>query len=335
MRTWQLPEFGIETLALVDAPEPKPAPNQVVIRARAWSLNYRDVMVVKGEYNPKLQLPAVPLSDCSGEVVECGPEVKRARPADRVMGCFMPKWISGELDETASRSALGAGGPAGVAAEYVVFDEQAIVPIPDYLSYEEAATLPCAGVTAWHALVTEGHLRPDEWVLIQGTGGVAVFALQIAKLMNARTLVISSSDEKIQRVKEMGADATINYSTNPAWEKAARDVTHGRGVDHIVEIGGSGTLAKSMRAVRPGGRIYVIGVLAGRDEISFIPVFMRNLRLQGIFVGSREMFEALCRAFAGHQIRPVIHNTFAFTELPHALRSMEHGGHFGKICLSV
>jgi NADPH:quinone reductase-like Zn-dependent oxidoreductase len=247
----------------------------------------------------------------------------------------MPKWISGEPDESAMRSALGAGGPSGVAADYVLFDEQAIVPVPDYLSWEEAATLPCAGVTAWHALVTEGHLRPDEWVLIQGTGGVSVFALQITKIMKAKALVTSSSDEKIARVRAMGADATINYSQTESWDKAARDITSGRGVDHIVEIGGSGTLARSMRAVRPGGWIYVIGVVTGRGEISFVPVFMRNLRLQGIFVGSREMLEDLCRSFAAHEVHPVIHRTFALTELPAALRAMERGGHFGKICLTA
>lgn len=335
MRIWQLPAFGFDSLQLTDAAESTAGPGQVLIRTRAWSLNFRDVMIVRGDYNPRMALPAVPLSDCAGEVVECGAGVTRAKPGDRVMGCFMPKWLSGEPDEQAMRSALGAGGPAGVAAEYVVFDEKAVVPIPDYLSFEEAATLPCAAVTAWHALVTEGHLRPDEWVLIQGTGGVSLFALQIAKLMKARTIVTSSSDEKIERVRELGAEATINYVQTEAWEKAARDITGGRGVDHVVEIGGSGTLAKSMRAVRPGGRIYVIGVLAGKDEIGFIPVFMRNLRLQGIFVGSREMLEDLCRAFAAHEIHPVIHRTYSFTELPEALRSMERGGHFGKIALAT
>jgi NADPH:quinone reductase-like Zn-dependent oxidoreductase len=333
MRTWQVREFGIDSLSLADAPDPAAGPGQVILRTRAWSLNYRDLMVVKGEYNPKMQVPAVPLSDCAGEVVECGPGVTRVKAGDRVMGCFMPKWISGEPDEAAMRSALGAGGPAGVASEYVLFDEHAVVPIPEYLDYEEAATLPCAGVTAWHALVTEGETQPEDWVLIQGTGGVAVFALQIAKLLGARALVISSSDDKIERVRAMGADATVNYSAEPAWEKAAREITGGRGVDAVVEIGGSGTLARSMRAVRPGGRIYVIGVLAGRGEIAFTPVFMRNLRLQGIFVGSRDMFEDLCRGFAGGGVRPVIHETFAFTDLPAALRSMERGGHLGKICL--
>ena len=328
-------EFGIDALTLADAPEPKAGPGQVMIRVRGWSLNYRDIMIVRGDYNPKMQLPAVPLSDCAGEVVECGAGVTRARPGGRVMGCFMPKWISGEPDEVAMRSALGAGGPGGVAAEYVVLDEQSIVPVPDYLSYEEAATLPCAGVTAWHALITEGHLRPDEWVLVQGTGGVSVFALQIAKLMKARTVVISGSDEKISRVRGMGADAAINYVQTEAWDKAAREVTGGRGVDHVVEIGGSGTMSKSMRAVRAGGRIYVIGVVAGRGEINFVPVFMRNLRLQGIFVGSREMFEDLCRAFTAHDVHPVVHRTFPFVDLPAALHSMQQGGHLGKICLSI
>lgn len=335
MRVWRLPSFGFDALQMEEGAEPKPGPGQILIRTRAWSINYRDLMIVRGTYNPKMKLPAVPLSDCAGEVVECGAGVTGTKAGDRVMGCFMPGWISGEPDEAGLRSALGAGGDAGVAADYVVFEERAAVPVPDYLSYEEAATLPCAAVTAWHALVTEGHLRPDEWVLIQGTGGVSLFALKIAKLMKARAIVISGSEEKIARAKELGADATIHYGETEAWEKAAKEITGGRGVDHIVEIGGSGTLARSMRAVRPGGRIYVIGVVTGNDGVQFIPVFMRNLRLQGIFVGSREMLEDLCRAFAGHQVRPEIDRTYPFADLPDALRYMERGGHFGKIVLSA
>jgi NADPH:quinone reductase-like Zn-dependent oxidoreductase len=301
---------------------------------RSLSLNYRDLMVVRGDYNPKLQLPMTPLSDGAGEVVEVGPDVTRVKTGDRVMPIFMQKWIAGEPDEAALRSALGAGLGA-VAAEYAVFDEEGLVHMPEHLSWDEAAALPCAGVTAWHALVTKGHVRPDEVVLLQGTGGVSVFALQFAKLMKARVFMTSSSEEKLARVRDMGADGVWNYKENPDWDKGARDFTGGRGVDQVIEVGGSGTLGKSMRAVRPGGTIHVIGVLAGRADINFVPVFMRGLRLQGIFVGSREIFEDMNRALSGHDVRPVVDRVFPFEEIAEALRFIDSGGHFGKICVAV
>jgi NADPH:quinone reductase-like Zn-dependent oxidoreductase len=332
MKTAEIPQFGLEALAFVDRPEPKPSEHEVLVRMRAASLNFRDLMVVRGDYNPKMKLPAVPLSDGAGEVVEIGPGVTRVKTGDRVMGCFMPGWISGELTEAGMRSALGAGGP-GVASDYVVFHEESVVQIPGHLSWEEAATLPCAGVTAWNAIVTEGDVRPDETVLVQGSGGVSVFALQFAKLMHARVMATSSRNDKLDRLRELGADHCVNYAENPDWEKAAREWTGGRGVDHIVEVGGSGTLGRSMRAAKPGGRIYVIGVLAGKNDISFVPVFMRALRLQGIFVGSREMFEEMNRAIAAHNLHPVVDRVFAFPEVADALRYMESGAHFGKICV--
>jgi NADPH:quinone reductase-like Zn-dependent oxidoreductase len=332
MKVWEVQEFGIDRLALVDRPEPSGGDGEIVVRMHAWSLNFRDMMVARGEYNPKMKRPMVPLSDGAGEVAAVGPGVTRFKPGERVMGTFMQRWIDGDPDETALRSALG-GSIDGVAAEYVVFSEEGLVPIPEHLSYEEAATLPCAGVTAWHALVSEGHLRPDEWVLTQGTGGVSLFAIQFAKLMHARVIATSSQDEKLERVRAMGADERVNYAQNPDWDKAAREITKGRGVDHVVEVGGQGTLPKSMRAVRPGGTIHVIGVLSGRGEVGFIPLFMRNLRLQGIFVGSRTMFEDMCRAIAAHQVRPTIDRVFGFQELREALHYMERGNHFGKICL--
>jgi NADPH:quinone reductase-like Zn-dependent oxidoreductase len=244
----------------------------------------------------------------------------------------MQKWIDGDPDETGMRSALG-GGIDGVGADLVVFHEEGLIRVPDYLSWEEAAALPCAAVTAWHALISEGHLRPNEWVLTQGTGGVSLLALQFAKIMHARVISTSSRDDKLERVRGMGADELVNYATRPDWDKAAREITKGRGVDHIVEVGGEGTMAKSMRAVRPGGTIYVIGVLSGRGDITFIPLFMRNLRLQGIFVGSRAMAEDMLVAMAAHDVHPTIDRVFGFSELREALRYMERGSHFGKICL--
>jgi NADPH:quinone reductase-like Zn-dependent oxidoreductase len=299
---------------------------------RAWSLNYRDLMVIRGEYNPKMRRPMVPLSDGAGDVVQAGPGVTRVRVGDRVMGAFMPRWIDGEPDEAGMRSALGAGID-GVAAEYVVLHEDGLIHLPEYLSWTEAASLPCAAVTAWHALVREGHVRPEEWVLTQGTGGVSLFAVQFAKIMHARVIATSSRDEKLKRVRSMGADEVVNYATTPDWDKAVREITKGRGVDHIVEVGGEGTLAKSMKAVRPGGSIYTIGVLSGGGKISFVPLFMRNVRLQGIFVGSRAMAEDMLRAMTAHEMRPTIDRVFGFSELRDALRYMEKGGHFGKICL--
>jgi NADPH:quinone reductase-like Zn-dependent oxidoreductase len=334
MKAARLREFGLDHLAIVEEPEPRPGPRQALVRMRSLSLNYRDLMVVRGDYNPKLQLPMTPLSDGAGEVVEVGPDVTRVKTGDRVMPIFMQKWIAGEPDEAALRSAIGAGLGA-VAAEYAVFDEKGLVHIPEHLSWDEAAALPCAGVTAWHALVTKGHVRPDEIVLLQGTGGVSVFALQFAKLMKARVFMTSSSEEKLARVRDMGADGVWNYKENPDWDKGARDFTGGRGVDQVIEVGGSGTLGKSMRAVRPGGTIHVIGVLAGRADINFVPVFMRGLRLQGIFVGSREIFEDMNRALSGHNVRPVVDRVFPFEEIAEALRFMDSGGHFGKICVAV
>jgi NADPH:quinone reductase-like Zn-dependent oxidoreductase len=332
MKAYEVQEFGIDRLSAVQREEPAAGEREVIVSMRAWSLNFRDLMVVRGEYNPKMRRPIVPLSDGAGEVVAVGPGVTRVKPGDRVMAAFMQKWIDGEPDETALRSALG-GGIDGVAAEYVLLHEDGLIHLPEYLSWEEAAALPCAAVTAWHALVSEGHLRPDEWVLTQGTGGVSLFALQFAKIMHARVIATSSRDEKLERVRSMGSDEVVNYSANPDWDKAAREITKGRGVDHVVEVGGAGTLAKSMRAVRPGGSIYVIGVLSGRGDIGFVPLFMRNLRLQGIFVGSRAMAEDMLRAMDAHQVRPTIDRVFGFSEMRQALRYMEQGRHFGKICL--
>lgn len=334
MKAWQIPAFGMEHLELTERPDPQPGAGQVVVRIHAWSLNYRDILTVEGSYAPKMKLPSIPLSDCAGEIVATGSDVTRVKAGDRVIAAFMQKWIAGEPDEGALRSALG-GVNDGVASEYALFDQSGVVPLPDYLSYEEAATLPCTGVTAWHALVTQGHLRPEETVLVQGTGGVSIFALQFGKLMKATVIATSSSDVKIERLREMGADLTINYASEPEWQKVAKDYTSGRGVDHVVEVGGVGTLPKSLRAVRPGGTIHLIGVLSGRGELEFTPVFMRNIRIQGIFVGSREMAEDMLHAMTAHQIHPVIDRVFAFEDMPEALRYMKSGAHFGKIVLKA
>jgi NADPH:quinone reductase-like Zn-dependent oxidoreductase len=325
--------FGIDALTLCERPDPKPGVGQVILKMRAFSLNYRDLMVVKGLYNPRLRLPMVPFSDGVGEVVECGEGVSTVKKGQRVTPIFMQRWLSGELTEAKARSALG-GGPDGVLAELVVLKEEGVVPVPEHLSDEEAACLPCAGVTAWHALVAEGEIKAGDTVLLQGTGGVSIFALQIAKLMGANPIITSSSDAKLERALGLGASLGINYQSTPEWDDKARAATGGRGVDHVVEVGGAGTLERSLRAVRLGGRISLIGVLTGNSgQVNPLPILMKNIRAQGIFVGSREMFEALNRAIALHKVRPVIDKVFEFADVKAALAHMESGSHFGKIAV--
>jgi NADPH:quinone reductase-like Zn-dependent oxidoreductase len=327
--------FGLEALSLQERPDHTPGPGEVQLRVRAVSLNYRDLLVVKGQYNPKMPLPRIPCSDASGTVAAVGSGVKRVRTGQRVCGLFMPGWQAGPVTDEASRSALG-GAVDGVLAESVVLPEDGVIPIPDHLSDEEAATLPCAALTAWHALVTEGQLQPGASVLVQGTGGVSLFALQFARLAGARVIITSSRDDKLARAKSMGAAEGINYKTTPEWGDQARRLSGGAGVDHVVEVGGAGTLGQSMRAVRPNGRISLIGVLAGGGgQVSLFPILMKNIRIQGIFVGSREMFEAMNRAVAEHHLKPVVDRVFRFAEAVEAFRYLESGAHFGKVCIRV
>jgi NADPH:quinone reductase-like Zn-dependent oxidoreductase len=326
--------FGIDSLHVVERPDPKPGHGQVLLRMRAWSLNYRDLLMVKGQYNPKLKLPIVPLSDGVGEVAAVGDGVSRVKVGDRVAGCFMQGWIAGELTDAKSRTALG-GGHTGILAEQVVLSEEGVVHVPAHLTDEEAATLPCAALTAWHALVPEGQTRAGDTVLVQGTGGVSIFALQFARLSGARVIATSSSNDKLTRVRQLGASDGINYKETPEWEDRVRDLTAGTGVDHIVEVGGAGTLGKSLKAVRTGGRIYLIGVLAVGTGVNPMPILMKNVRVQGIFVGSREMFDAMNRAIALNQLRPVVDRVFGFGEIRQALRHLESGAHFGKVCLGA
>jgi NADPH:quinone reductase-like Zn-dependent oxidoreductase len=327
--------FGIDSLTIADRPDPHPRPGEVLLHMRAWSLNYRDLLVVKGAYNPKLRLPVMPLSDGVGQVAAVGAGVGRVRVGDRVAGAFMPAWIDGALTEAKAKSALG-GGAAGMLAEQVVLPEEGVVPVPGHLTDEEAATLPCAGVTSWHALITEGGLKPGDTILTQGTGGVSLFALQFARLAGARVILTSSSDAKLARAATLGAGHLINYKTTPEWDKPVREVTGGTGVDLVVEVGGAGTLGQSLRAVRPGGIISLIGILTGGGGmINPLPILMKNIRVQGIFVGSRAMFEAMNQAIAQHQLRPVVDRTFPFAETRAAFRYLESGAHFGKVAIRL
>ncbi len=333
MKCFEVQEFGIDKLALVERDTPRPGPGEVLVRLTAASLNYRDYMVVTGAYNPKLKRPLVPLSDGAGIVEETGPEVTRFKTGDRVAGCFMQKWIDGPVNREKALSALG-GAIDGILREFAVFSEQGLVSVPQLLSDEEAAALPCAAVTAWHALFEHVSTAPGETVLIQGTGGVSSFALFFATTAGLRTILISSSDEKLAHAKRLGADATINYKTTPDWEEQARRLTNGQGVDHVIEVGGTDTLPRSLRAVRMGGVVSVIGALSGAEpSVSPVPILMNSVRVQGIFVGSRAMFERMNRAIELHAVKPVVDRVFKWTEIRDALRYMEGQQHFGKICL--
>jgi len=335
MRAFEVREsFGIDSLAPIELPLPSPGEDEIVLKVRAVSLNYRDLLVVKGLYNPRISLPFVPLSDAAGEVVAVGERVRRVKVGDRVAGIFMQEWLAGELTESKGKSSLG-GGAKGVLAEYVVLHEDGVVKFPDHLSFEEASTLPCAGVTAWHATIENG-IRPGDDVLLLGTGGVSVFALQFCLLSGARVIITSSSDEKLQRARKLGAAHGINYRTAADWEKSVLEFTGGAGVDLVVEVGGAGTLTRSIKAVRTGGRISLIGVLTGASgEINSPPIIMKGIRLQGIYVGSRQMLEAMNRAVRSSGLHPVIDRVFAFEEVHEALKYMESGSHFGKICLKI
>lgn len=328
--------FGLENLKLVDRDAPTAAPGQVLLRVGATSLNYRDLLMVRGLYNPKQKLPLVPLSDGAGVVSAVGEGVTKFRVGDRVMPAFAQGWIAGE--PTKEKLGTTLGGPLdGMLCEYRALGEDGLVRVPEHLSIEEAATLPCAGVTAWRALFDHGGLLPGQWVLVQGTGGVSVFALQFAKAAGARVIATTSSNEKAERLRAMGVDRVINYRETPNWSKPAREATGGRGVDVIVEVGGAGTLEQSLRAIKPGGRVSLIGVLAGgAGELSLFPVLMQDVRVQGVIVGSREHFEQMCRAIEGWKLSPVIdERAFEMESIQQAMQHMAAGAHFGKVVVKV
>jgi NADPH:quinone reductase-like Zn-dependent oxidoreductase len=333
MRAWQITAFGIDSLELAERPMAEPGPGEVLVKVRAVSLNYRDLMMVKGLYNPKLKLPRIPCSDGAGEVVAVGEGVTAFKAGDRVAGIFMQNWLDGPATSAKVKGALG-GDVDGMAAEYVVLGESGLVEIPAHLSFEEAACLPCAAVTAWNALAA-GKLEPGATVLIQGTGGVSIFALQFARLMGARVLGVSSSDEKIARAKKMGLDAGVNYRETPEWDRWVLDQTNGEGVDLVVEVGGMGTLPRSLRAVRMGGTIAQIGVLSGAAEaLPLGSILHKQVNLRGIYVGSRRDFEEMNKAIALAGLRPAL-ESFRWTEARQVFRRMEEASHFGKLVLKM
>ena len=333
MKAYEIQEFGMDGLTAVDRPEPVPGPNQVLIKMHAWSLNYRDLMTLAGRYNPRLKLPQIPLSDGTGEIVAVGREVQSIKVGDCVASTFFERWLSGEATDEKAKTALGAGRD-GVLAEYVALHQDGVIPIPEHLTYAEAATLPCAALTAWHALVAEGNVKAGDTILTLGTGGVSIFALQFALMNGCQVFITSSSNEKLERARQLGASRTINYKETPDWGKQIRQIAGGRGVYHVIEVGGAGTFNQSIAAVRRGGHISLIGVLAQGGEANIMPVLMNNIRVQGIFVGSREMFSAMNAAIALHRMHPVIDRAFGFGEAREAFRCMESGKHFGKVCIS-
>ena len=324
---------GIDALDLADRPTPEPGPGQVLVGIRASSINYRDLLTILDPEARGLPYPRIPNSDGAGEVLAVGPGVTRFAPGDRVAGTFFQRWEDGPITADAMASALG-GALDGVLAEAVLLGERGLVPIPAHLSYEEAACLPCAAVTAWHALVEKGRLRAGETVLLLGTGGVSIFGLQLAVLHGARPIVISSSDAKLERARSMGAWQTVNYRTTPDWERAIIELTEGAGVDHVVEVGGAGTLERSIAACRVAGQIALIGVLTG-GQIDPASIMRKSLNVDGIYVGSRAMFEAMNRAIAAAALRPVIDRRFAFADARAAYHHMQAAGHFGKIVVTL
>ncbi len=327
-------DWSPENLTLCERPDPQPTSGQVVVAMKAASINYRDALLVRGGYGSRAgALPLIPLSDGAGEVIAVGEGVEGLAVGDRVVPSFFQSWLSGPASE--ARFAGSLGGPLdGVMAERMLLPAAGVVPMPDHLSFAEAAAYPCAGVTAWSAIVRHGAIRPGQTVLVQGTGGVALFALQFARLAGAEVIAISSTDEKLERLRELGAAHVINYRTTEKWGRLAAEMAGGDGVDMVVELGGAATFAQSLRAVRTGGTIALIGVLGGAaPELNLPPVVMRDLRLQGVTVGSRDDLAAMFAAVARHRSRPVMDRHFAFGELREALDYLLSGAHVGKVAI--
>lgn len=341
MFAFPIKEFGIDRLQQVELPTPQPAPRTVLIRIHAVSLNFRDLMMVKGLYNPKMDLPRIPCSDGAGEVIAIGEGVTRVQPGDRVCGIFMQRWLDGPLTAEKSKQALG-GDTDGMLAEYALLHEDGIVRFPEHLSYEEAATLPCAAVTAWNALQHAGDpASPAQFgdtVLIQGTGGVSIFALQFARALGLTIIGTSSSNDKLARARTLGLSEGLNYKQRPDWSKWSVEITAGAGPDRIIEVGGAGTFGQSLRAVRVGGLIAQIGVLSGAattEPLALTPILHKQLRVQGIYVGSRAMFEQMNAAIIKAALHPVIDRVFAPNEIREAFHHMESASHFGKIVIRI
>lgn len=330
------PGKGVGAWKKVEKTDPTPKASEVLIGVRATSLNYRDLLIAKGSYGPGIKENCIPLSDGAGEVLAVGENVSQFKVGDRVAGTFFQYWNNGPVNSHEVQYALG-GNVDGMLAQKVVLSEHGVVKIPDHLSYEEAATLPCAAITAWNALMESSTpLKPGSTVLTLGTGGVSIFAVQFAKAAGLNVIGTSSRDDKIKHLKLLGVTDGINYKNNPEWQDAVLSLTNGQGVDHVVEVGGAGTLPRSFQAVRMGGTVSLIGLLAGATEmINPLIVLRKSIRLQGIYVGSTAMFKAMNKAIETHQIKPVIDQVFEFDQANEALAKLESGAHFGKIVIRI
>ena len=336
MRVFQIEdEWGMDHLKMSTRPEPTPGPGQVLVQMKASSLNYRDLVVPERGYgNHTGTLPLIPVSDGAGVISAIGPGVERVAVGDRVCPTFFQRWTNGEPN--LERLTQSLGGPIdGTMTESMCLSEEGVARVPAYLSDTEAASLPCAALTAWSALVTSASTRPGDHVLVQGCGGVALFAVAFAKMSGAHVTVISSSAQRIARVMALGADATVNYREAPEWAKATREITDGKGYDLILELGGEKTLPQSLRCIRPGGTIAMIGILSGSAIAASLGLIItRQVRLQGITVGHRDGFEAMLRAMEQHRIKPIVDRVFAFEELKEAMVYLKSGAQFGKVCIS-
>jgi NADPH:quinone reductase-like Zn-dependent oxidoreductase len=336
MKAMVMGGLGITNLALRDLPDPTPGPGQVLVRLRAASLNFRDILTLDGKYGSfQKRENLILLSDGAGEIVELGAGVSEWKTGDRVVGCFFPHWKDGEPQERLLRDALG-GLVDGVACQYRVFGRDEILAIPKQLDFIEASTLPCAALTAWNAVREVAQVGPEDIVLTQGTGGVSLFAVQFAKAAGAVVIATSSSEEKLGRLRALGADHGVNYRDDPEWGKTARKLSNGRGVDLVVEVGGAGTIKQSIRASRLGGTIAMIGVVSGAAQELNLPLITMNfLRVAGVSVGNHRQFADMLRAIGQHAIKPVIDRVFPMTELAEALAWLQAGRHVGKVCIEI
>ena len=336
MKAWEIvSDSGINGLSLGERDDPIPGPNEVLLAVKASSLNYRDLSTILNPSVRNISYPRIPNSDCAGEILSVGCDVTSFKSGDRVMGCFFQQWASGDISSIAMNSALG--GPIdGVLCEKVVLKASSIIAVPDHLTLEEASTLPCAAVTAWNALVEFNKVKPGDTVLLLGTGGVSIFSQQFCNILGANTIVTSSDDEKLKKIKKIGANDVINYESRVDWDKAVIELTQNTGVDHVIEVGGAGTLQKSIITSKIGGNITLIGVLTGTMG-TIIPtdIMRKSITLRGIYVGSRQIFLEMSKAISYHKLRPIIDSTFDFDDAQSAFKYMKKGEHFGKIVIRI
>lgn len=334
MQVIELNGIGSKSLRSSARPTPEPSTTEVVVRIRAVALNYRDIEIIDGKYHTTYPLPLVPMSDAAGEVISVGSAVTRVKIGDRVAATFWQGWTGGE---ELPGTAVPLGGPKdGVLAELVKFDQENLVHIPDNLTDEEASTLPCAGVTAWHSLMTLGLTKPGDVILVQGTGGVSLFAMQFALAAGARVIVTSSSEAKLERALSHGAHVGINYVKTQDWGSQAYLLTNGRGVDHVIEVGGPGSFNQSLAALRPGGRISMIGYLGGlQGQADVLEIFRKRAIVRGIPVGSRDSFERMNQAISVNRIKPLVDHVFSWQDAARAIDYLKSGDHFGKVVLKL